>query len=141
MRSDWSDLLADWQPIIPQGSSPWLLTKFGEVFFSHTDEKIGMLQVSAFQYRTVAKDKTDFQEWLVDPDKLADWFLAPLVNHLKADGRILQPEQCYSFIKPLALGGDLTANNVMTLSIREHFKCWGDIFRQIKMCLTAGRPS
>ncbi len=96
------------------------------------DAKVGMLQVSAFQYRVVAKDKTDFQEWLVDPDKMADWFLAPLVDLLEAGGRSLQPDQCYSFIKPLGLGGALTAENVMTIPIREHFKCWGDVFRQIE---------
>jgi hypothetical protein len=131
-RSDWNELLADWQPIIPEASSPWLLTKFGEIFFSHNDGKIGMLQVSAFQYQIVARDRTDFQEWLVDPDKMADWFLAPLVERLEAARRHLQPEQCYSFIKPLALGGGLMVENVMTVSIREHFGCWGEVFQQIK---------
>jgi hypothetical protein len=131
-RSDWPGLLADWQALIPQQSTPWLLTRFGEVFFCHPDGKIGMLQVSGFQYHVVAKDRTDFQEWLVDPDKMAEWFLAPLVDRLEATGRHLELEQCYSFIKPLALGGALTLENVMTIPIREHFGCWGEVFRQIK---------
>jgi hypothetical protein len=131
-RSDWAELLVDWQPLVPQSSSPWLLTKFGEVFFCHQDEKIGMLQVSAFQYQTAAKDKTDFQEWLVDPDKMANWFLAPLVNQLEVMGKHLQQEQCYSFIKPLGLGGAFTVDNVMIIPIREHFGLWGEVFRQIK---------
>src|SRR6185437_7746742 len=62
-RTDWAALLSGWQPLLPQQSSPWLLTKFGELFFSQSDGKIGMLQVSAFQYH-ILKDKTDFQEWL-----------------------------------------------------------------------------
>jgi hypothetical protein len=132
VRSDWSELLSDWQPLIPQSSLMWLLTKFGEIFFCHQDEKIGMLQVSAFQYKTVAKDKTDFQEWLVDPDKMSEWFLAPLVDRLEAVGKFLQSEQCYSFIKPLGLGGTLTVENVMIVPIREHFGLWGEVFRQIK---------
>jgi hypothetical protein len=102
VRPDWEELLADWQPLLPPQRSPWLLTKFGELFFCHQDGKIGMLQVSGFQYQVVAKDKTDFQEWLVDPDKLAKWFLAPLVDRLESTGRHLQPELCYSFITPLA---------------------------------------
>jgi len=77
-RPDWKELLADWQLAIPQQSSVWLLTKFGEVFFCHADGKIGMLQVSGFPYKVVDRDKTDFQEWLVDPDRMSDWFLAPL---------------------------------------------------------------
>ena len=132
VRPDWKDLLSDWQPLIPPQSSIWLLTKFGELFFRQADGKIGMLQVSGFQYEVVAKDTTDFQEWLVDPDKLSGWFLAPLVDHLEAVGRSLQPDQCYSFIKPLGLGGSLTADNVMTVPIREHFGLWGEVFRQIK---------
>jgi hypothetical protein len=131
-RPDWSELLAEWQPIIPQTSSPWLLTKFGEIFFCHDDGKIGMLQVSGFQYQVVARDKTDFQEWLVDPDKMAEWFLAPLVDRLQAAGKSFRPDQCFSFIRPLALGGAFTVENVMVISIREHFKCWGDVFRQMK---------
>ena len=117
VRSDWSELLSDWQPLIPQSSSVWLLTKFGEIFFCDQDEKIGMLQVSAFQYQTVAKDKIDFQEWLVDPDKMSEWFLAPLVDQLESVGKCLQPEQCYSFIKPLGLGGTLTVENIMIVPI------------------------
>jgi hypothetical protein len=132
VRADWAELLTDWQPLIPQESSLWLLTKFGEVFFCQPDRRIGMLQVSGFQYQVVAKDKTDFQEWLVDPDKLVDWFLAPLIDRLKGAGRHLQPEQCYSFKKPLGLGGTLTVENVMTVPIREHFALWGEVFRQIK---------
>jgi hypothetical protein len=131
-RQDWTELLGNWQRLLAPDSSPWLLTKFGEVFFEQKDGRIGMLQVSSFQYQVVAKDKTDFQEWIADPDKMTEWFLAPLVDQLEAAGRHLQPEQCYSFIKPLGLGGTLALENVMAIPIREHFKCWGDVFRQIK---------
>jgi len=131
-RVDWADLLTDWQSLIPQQSSPWLLTKFGEVFFCQPDGKIGMLQVSGFQYRVVAKDRIDFQEWLVDPDKMSEWFLAPLVDQLESSGRILGSDQCYSFITPLGLQGRLAADNVMIIPIREHFGCWGEVFQQLK---------
>jgi hypothetical protein len=131
-RTDWAELLTDWQSLLPPHSSPWLLTRFGEVFFVEQDRKVGMLQVSAFRYQVVAKDKADFQEWLADPDKMAEWFLAPLVDRLESAGRQLQSEQCYSFTTPLGLGGALTIENVMLIPIWEHFKCWGDVFRQIK---------
>jgi hypothetical protein len=131
-RTDWAELLADWQPLLPPGHSLWLLTKFGELFVIQQDGRVGMLQVSGFQYQIAAKDKTDFQEWLADPDKMAEWFLAPLVDRLEAAGRYLQPEQCYSFITPLGLGGTLTLENLMAIPIREHFRCWGEVFRQIK---------
>jgi len=138
-RLDWAELLAEWQPLLPQHFEPWLLTRFGEVFFCHLDGRIGMLQVSGFQYQVVAKDKTDFQEWLVDPDKMAEWFLAPLVDQLEAAGRLLQPEQCYSFVTPLGLGGGFTLENVMSIPIRDHFGCWGEVFRQIKDVPDGGR--
>jgi len=108
------------------------LTKFGEVFFSQPDGKIGMLQVSGFQYQVVAKDKTDFQEWLVDPDKMLEWFLAPLLDQLESSGRTLGPDHCFSFITPLGLQGRLATDNVMIIPIREHFGCWGEVFQQIK---------
>ena len=131
-RTDWPEVFADWQSLLSPRATIWLLTKFGEVFFVHEDRKIGMLQVSGFKYQIVAKDQTDFQEWLVDPDKMAEWFLAPLVDQLQAAGKVLQPDQCYSFIRPLGLGGELALENVMAIPIREHFGCWGEVFRQIK---------
>ena len=131
-RSDWAELLADWKPLLPEGCTPWILTKFGELFVSEHDGQIGMLQVSGFQYLAAAKHAIDFHEWIEDPDKMVDWFLAPLVDRLEAAGRILGPDQCYSFILPLALGGALSADNVMAIPIREHFVLWGDVFRQIR---------
>ena len=91
-----------------------------------------MLQVSSFQYQVVAKDKTDFLEWLVDPDKMSEWFLAPLVDQLESSGRALGSDRCFSFITPLGLQGQLMADNVMVIPVREHFGCWGEVFRQIK---------
>jgi hypothetical protein len=130
-RSDWAELLVDWQPLIPQQSSLWLLTKFGELFFCQTDGKIGMLQVSGFQYQVVARDKTDFQEWLVDPDKMSEWFLAPLVDQLENSGRLLGLDQCYSFVQALALGGSVAPDNVAVLPLRNHFVGWGKVYRQV----------
>jgi len=131
-RSDWNALLVDWQSLIPTGSSPWLLSRFGELFFEQADGRVGMLQVGDFQYSVVAKNKKDFEEWLVDPDKLSEWFLAPLVNQLVAKDRTLRPDYCYSFKQALGLGGLLSAENVMDIPIHEHFRLWGEVHRQIK---------
>jgi len=132
VRPDWAELLADWQPLISGQLSPWLLTKFGELFFCQPDGKIGMLQISGFQYQIVAKDRSDFQKQLAHPDKMAYWFLVPFVDRLELAGKRLEPEKCFSFIRPLALGGELTVENVMIVPIREHFRCCGELFRQIK---------
>lgn len=130
-RPDWPMLLADWQPLIPQGASLWLLTKFGDLFFAQPDGKVGMLQVTGFQYAVVAKDQTDFREWLVDPDKIAEWFLAPLVDRMEASGKLLGPGQCYSFVQALGLGGTLSAANVAVIPVENHFRGWGKVFRQV----------
>lgn len=131
-RSDWNNLLAEWASLIPSGSSPWLLSRFGELFFEQVDGKIGMLQVSGFQYSIVATDRKDFEEWLVDPDKMTEWFLAPLADQLALSGRTLKPDSCYSFKQALGLGGSLNVENVMIIPIHEHFGLWGEVFRQIK---------
>jgi len=131
-RPDWPELLSDWQPLLPPGAVPWLLTKFGEVFFEQSNKKIGMLQVSGFQYEVVADDANDFDEWLEDPDKLAEWFLAPLVERIETEGKLIEGDGCYSFIRPLALGGTAVPENVMMIPIREHFRCWGNVYQQVK---------
>jgi hypothetical protein len=130
-RPDWPGLLADWRSLVPEGSSPWLLTKFGDLFVTQPDGKIGMLQVSNFQYAVVAKDQTDFREWLVDPDKLSEWFFAPLIDKLVAAGKPLGAGQCYSFIQALGLGGTPSAVNIASIPVENHFRGWGKIFRQV----------
>jgi hypothetical protein len=131
-RSDWDQLLTDWRPLIPEGARPWLPTKFGELFFVQPNDKIGMLQVSSFSYAVVANNETDCFESLVDPDKMTEWFLAPLLDAVQASGKSLDADRCYSFIKPLGLGGELKPENVMVIPVEEHFKCWGEVFRQIQ---------
>jgi hypothetical protein len=129
---NWDELLIDWRPLIPAAARPWMLTKFGELFFAHADGKIGMLRVSDFSYEIVAKHETDFFEWLVDPDKMTEWFLAPLLESMDLAGKKLDAGQCYSFITPLGLGGTLKRDNVMVIPITHHFKCFGEVFREIK---------
>ena len=131
-RPDWPLLLGDWQPVLPLDFVPWVLTKFGELFVCQRDGKIGMLQLSSFKYAVVAKSQTDFREWLVDPDKLSEWFLAPLVDRLEASGRLLGGGQCYSFAQALALGGALSVENVAVISVENHFRGWGKVFRQVE---------
>ncbi len=131
-RDDWSELLAQWSELLPPDASRWLLSRFGELFVEQADHRIGMLQVSGFQYRVVAEHKPDFEEWLANPDKMAEWFLAPLVDCLVSRGKSLPQENCYSFITPLGLGGQLIEENVMVIPIREHFRCLGEIFQQVK---------
>lgn len=131
-RADWDSLLVDWSSLIPSGSTRWLLSKFGELFLEHADGKIGMLQVSAFRYEIVAKNRNDFEEWLVDPDKMSEWFLAPMVDRLAASGSPLEPDSCYSFATPLGLGGQMEERNVSILPVRDHFIGFGKLFLQLK---------
>jgi hypothetical protein len=131
-RDDWDVLLAHWRPLIPEGSSRWLLSRFGELFVEQVDGTIGMLQVSGFQYQVVAKSKRDFEEWLVDPDKMSEWFLARLVDYMVGSGQRLQPGYCYSFKRALALGGQIAVENVMMIPVHEHFGLWGEVYEQVK---------
>jgi hypothetical protein len=130
-RADWHELLAQWT-LLPKNVRPWLLTKFGELIVEQEDGAIGILQTSAATYSVIAKDATDFCEWLADPDKLAEWFLAPLVDRLEKAGRTLTPDRCYCFKQPLCLGGGFDDSNIGTIAVRESFLAYGELFRQIK---------
>jgi hypothetical protein len=131
-RGDWPELLSDWQPLIPEGATPWILTRFGEVVFKHADGHIGFLQTSYFNYEVVAKDSREFETLTADLESQSAWFQAPLVARLESSGKRLSEDRCYSFITPLGLGGELKLENVMIITIREHFGMWGQVFQQIK---------
>jgi hypothetical protein len=129
---DWRTLLLPWEPLIPENATPWILSKFGEVFVTQHDAAIGVLQVGSFAYKVVADDARGFTALLADANTLNDWFLVPLVAKLEGAGRALIPDYCYSFIQPPALGGAFVPENVMAIPIAEHFGCWGHVFQQIK---------
>jgi hypothetical protein len=139
-RNDWPELLREWRVIVPEGSTPWVLSRFGELFLREPDGRIGMLQVSGFRYEIVAQHKLDFQEWLENPDKMSEWFLAPLVDRLVALGKSLTDGRCYSFITPLGMGGTLSQENVMVIPIQEHFGLWGEVFRQVNDLPEGSQP-
>ena len=70
---------------------------------------------------------------MIDPDNVADWFAAGVVEELRARGVVLAPGQCYGYATlPIFKEGSYGAENRQVLSALEHLAFTADVHQQIR---------
>ena len=129
---NWSGLLADWNWLLPSEFTVWLMNRFGDLFIVLDDGAVHMLDVGGGSLEHVATSRDDFIDKIDKEDNAANWLMIPLVDRLVAAGKTLSPGRCYSYVIPPVLGGSYELNNIITLSIVEHYGVYGSFHRQIK---------
>ena len=128
---DWAALLDEWRWLLPQKFRVWLFTRVGDLFITLPDGSIHMLEVGAGELRRVADTRDEACAKIDQPEVADEWLMIPVVDQLVASGRVLGPDQCYSYRVLPVLGGSYKAVDRVLLPIREHFGAWGSLHRQI----------
>src|SRR3954466_14941704 len=128
---DWPSLLQEWRWLLPPEFRVWLLTRTGDLFITHPDGAIHMLDVGEGELRRVAASRDEACTQMNEPAVAKDWLMIPIVDQLVASGAVPGPGQCYSYRQLPTLGGSYRAENRMVFPIREHFGAWGSVQRQI----------
>lgn len=129
---DWNELLEDWDWLLPNKFSIWLLTRAGDLFIRLPDDSILMLEVGGGELNHVAGSPEDFYLKLDEPDQALDWFSITVIDDLTNEGHVLDSGRCFSYRHLPVLGGSYGIENRVSLPIHEHFGMWGSIHRQIK---------
>jgi hypothetical protein len=129
---DWAVLLVEWRWLLPPKFRVWLFTRAGDLFITLPDGSIHMLEVGAGELRRVADSRDDACAKIDQPGVADEWLMIPVVDQLVASGRVLGPDQCYSYRILPVLGGSYKAEDRVLLPIREHFGAWGSLHRQIE---------
>ena len=65
-------------------------------------------------------------------DNSNNWLMIPLVDQCVAAGMVLNADQCYGFKMPPILGGEYSVDNIVPISLSEHYSFLADIYRQTK---------
>ncbi|WP_169787963.1 T6SS immunity protein Tdi1 domain-containing protein [Caldimonas brevitalea] len=103
----------------------------GDVFFEAPDRSIHWLDTGQGQLAQVSDTRDLFLAALRD-DAGAEWFLAPVVDQLLAEGKLLAEGQCFAFKVLPILGGTYAAENMVPMSAAEWYGFSGHVHHQIK---------
>ena len=130
---DWKTLLGSWEWLLEDDMevAPWLVSRFGDLFFVDERGIVNWLNISDGEVTEVATSEAEFVELLNVEDNVADWFLLPLVDEMSEAGKTLGLGQCYGFKSLPVLGGEFEFNNVTILSITDYWAFCGHIHAQL----------
>ena len=80
----------------------------------------------------MADSRADFAQQL-RTDATDEWFLPGLVDVLRAQGKLLGPDGCYSFdILPIFAEGSFSAENLHATTAVAHFEASGRLHERIR---------
>lgn len=128
---DTEALLEFWRWLLPATHKPLFATALGDLFLADPDGQIVWLDLGSGQVETVAPSEADFAQAAVDPENATLWFGANLVDALHAEGKVLGPGECYSYLQLPLLGGEYEPANFKVSDLVTHFRVWGPIHEQL----------
>lgn len=131
---NWKAMLGDWIPPLPKSFTLWLVNRFGDVFVvdDEGDGSVCRLEVGHGTFDRVAKSRDDFGK-LADVGANAEkWFRLSFVDHCRASGLNLAPNQCYGFKVPPMLGGTYEVGNIEPLDIAIHYFLLAQIYKKTR---------
>jgi hypothetical protein len=138
--NDVADALSEWTWLLGEEWSALLVSAVGDVFLSSRAHAICRLDTGTAELETVAQTLEDFEAALADPETIADWFLEPVVDELRLQGKQLESGQCYGFtILPIFEGGSYTSENRFRVSAAEHIRFTGEMHLQMRDVPDGGR--
>jgi len=129
---DWKEMLSDWFWLLPNQFTPWLVNRFGDIFFVCSDDTVHLLDTGTGQATKVAENRNHFCELIDKENNANEWLLIPLIDSLVEAGKKLIKNQCYSFITFPGLGGQYVPENVEVCDLSVHYSVSGQIFEKIK---------
>jgi hypothetical protein len=123
-ESAWAWLIgSQWEPV--------LFSVLGDAFIKLESGSIWWVNTSIGCIEQVADCLEEFMN-LITTERQFEWFLPGLINVLRAQGKILKPNECYSFITfPVFAHGHFNAENIVVEDSCIHFRVSGRIHEQI----------
>ena len=130
---DWKNLIGSWEWLLEDEMevAPWLVSRFGDLFFVDELGVVNWLNISDGELIEVASSEEEFIALLEVEDNAADWFQMVFVDELSESDRKLGPGQCYAFKTLPVLGGEYDAANIHIVSVSGYWQYCGQIHAQL----------
>jgi hypothetical protein len=125
--------IAEWSWLLDGNWSPIVVSAAGDVFLADSTGAVARLDTGVGTLEWLAETREAFEAALSDQSTVADWFLEPVVNELRSQGKQLKRGQCYGFtILPIFSEGSYEAANRFCLTATEHIRFTGAMHLQLK---------
>jgi hypothetical protein len=130
---DWKELLGSWEWLLEDDMevAPWLMNRFGDLFFVDELGAVNWLNISDGELTEVASCEEEFLEILEDSNDADDWFLMSLTDEAVAAGKSLSRGQCYGFKTLPVLDGEFDIANILVVSVADYWRYCGQIHAQL----------
>ncbi len=151
MKVTWNDLsflpsdeaLAElnraWKWLLPKVFKPVMASTLGDIFFQQDGDAIFWLNTGTAEITQIAGSRAEFLE-LLKTEKADEWFMPELIQELKAAGKILKPDYCYTYVTlPIFKEGKYEVANLNPVPAKEHFGVTGTIHQQTKNMLDGAK--
>lgn len=125
-------LLDDWKWAMSEPLRPVLLTAMGDVFAQGSSGAVYFMDVASGEIKSVAENGADFQGLLRDNQFVTDHLYPSRIVQLRKAGMTLEPQQVYSHIRPLVLGGEDDIDNIEPTDVAVHVSIHGQIHQQVR---------
>lgn len=109
-----------------------MFSAIGDVFFEVASGTVWWLSTATGALEQVAQSRKKFA-LLLEGESVDEWFLPGLVDVLRAQGKILAKDQCYTYaILPIFSEGSFSAENMHAVLATEHFSVSGHVHESIR---------
>ena len=134
-----SELLADWMWLLHRPCMVIAMNNFGDMFLRESNGEIQLLVLTSGSLTKIANSQTAFEGLVSTKDNQRAWFSMELLTELERAGMSLAPGQCFSFKKPLVLGGESEVSNIDVAPISVYVSLMGQLHQQLRH-LPPGTP-
>jgi hypothetical protein len=107
-----SELSADWNWLLRRLCALIAMNNFGDMFLRDSNGEIQLLVLTSGSLTKIADSQAEFQNLVAAKENQRAWFSLDLLTEIERAGMSLAPGQCFSFKKPLVLGGACEISNV-----------------------------
>ncbi len=130
--ADLEKALEEWRWLIGLDAKPLYVTAAGDVILIYDSGHVALLDTGGGYVEVIARSVDAFEQGLSDPENLADWFAASVVEQLHKQNMYLGPGQCYGYTTlPVFAEGSYGPENRFVLSVKEHLAFTADVHKQI----------
>jgi hypothetical protein len=111
-RPDTSEMLGCWEWLVGRDKHPLVMTKFGDWFLADPQGQVHWLDLLEGTCTRVAASVAEFEQLMVQRDRLLNWFMLPWCYRLHDEGHVPNDDQCFGFKVPPKLGAPVDLSNV-----------------------------
>lgn len=129
---DRESFLSDWDWLLDKSMMPVLITAAGDVFVQSQSGSVHFLDTVEGSINDVCANGSEFEEKLKNIEFVHQFFYPQIILDMRNNGLTLDQGQCYSYKKPLVLGGQDDIDNIEVTDVAVHVSIMGQIHKQVK---------